>query len=353
MTFNPDSVSAIFDKLMKLLNRLIVYFFSLLSVLLTIFSLAGNFGNWHRFLEITANFKLQYLLLSFCIFFFWLLTRRYYWLCLSLVCIVINAAVIIPWYVSPQQTVIDTEYESLRVLAFNVLHQNKRYGDAINLVKNRQTRAFPCAFRRRGVARQVDLATFLEATPPWDTELLALKKILPYHFSAPKLQIEIYSKYPLKNTKIKLYGTYRGLVISELNVGKSDLIFVATHAYPQVYFGNQGWRIRNAQLESGIPNELGKLNKPVIVGGDLNVTMWSPQYKSMITKSGLKNARQGFGILPTQSTYFPDIPWLAIPLDHFLVSQDILVDNFETGENIGSDHLPILIDVLIPSNTKS
>lgn len=318
---------------MKLFNRLIIYIFALLSILIALFSLVGYFGNWHRYLEFTNNFKLQYLLLSCCTLFFWLLTRRSYWLLTSLVCVLINLAVIVPWYYPTQQPVIHTEYESLRVLAFNVLHQNNRYDDAIKLVQN----------------QNVDIAVFLEATPPWNTKLLALNKILPHHFSAKKLQIEIYCKFPLEDTEIQLYGTYRGLVVSQLTVGKSDLIFVASHTYPQLYYGHQGWKIRNEQLKQGIGNQLGKLDKPVIIAGDLNVTMWSPQYKSMIANSGLQNARQGFGILPTQSNYFPQIPWLAIPLDHFLVSQNILVTNMETGRNIGSDHLPIMMDILVPN----
>lgn len=317
---------------MKILKKIVILLFSLLSIFIFAASIAGYLGNYNRYLEITNNFKLQYLILSFCILFFWLFIRNYYWLLLSSLCVTLNLAAIIPWYLPIQQQVIDTQYEALRVLAFNVLHQNTRYDDAINLVTN----------------RQVDIAVFLEATPPWDTKLTALQKILPYHFSAEKLQIEIYSKYPLDNTKVQLYGTYRGLVLSQLTVGKSNLIFVATHAYPQVYFGREGWQIRNQQLNKGIGEQLGKLKQPVIVAGDLNVTMWSPQYKSMIADSGLRNARRGFGILPTQSIYFPQIPWLAIPLDHFLVTNDILVNNMETSRNIGSDHLAIIMDVLIP-----
>ena len=320
---------------MKLFNRLIIYFFCLSTIIIALFSVAGYFGEWGRYIEITANFKLQYLLISLCIFFFWLLKRRYYWLLLSLVLVWLNLAEILPWYL-PAQQVINTEYESLRVLSFNVLESNKKYDDTIKLARN----------------RSVDLAVFLEATRPWNTKLLALKDILPYHFSAKKLQIEIYSKYPLKEPEIQLYGTYRGLVISQVTVGKSDFIFVAAHAYPQIFFGDEGWQIRNKQLSEGIGNQLGKLDRSVIVAGDLNVTMWSSQYKSMIASSGLHNARQGFGILPTQSVYYPQIPWLAIPLDHFLVSQDIVVTNMETGNNIGSDHLPILMDVLIPNQTR-
>ncbi len=95
-------------------------------------------------------------------------------------------------------------------------------------------------------------------------------------------------------------------------------------------------------------NQLRNIEQPIILAGDFNVTMWSSQYKAMIANSGLHNTRQGFGILPTQSSYFPQFSWLSIPLDHFLVSRDIVVENMKTGKPIGSDHLPIIADFLIP-----
>jgi endonuclease/exonuclease/phosphatase family metal-dependent hydrolase len=37
-----------------------------------------------------------------------------------------------------------------------------------------------------------------------------------------------------------------------------------------------------------------------------------------------------------------------IPIDHCLVSPDIDVLRMRTGRNIGSDHLPIIVDMTIP-----
>ena len=38
---------------------------------------------------------------------------------------------------------------------------------------------------------------------------------------------------------------------------------------------------------------------PIMVVGDLNATMWSAPYRSLIDSTGLRNARRGFGILPS------------------------------------------------------
>lgn len=76
--------------------------------------------------------------------------------------------------------------------------------------------------------------------------------------------------------------------------------------------------------------------------------MWSPFYHSLIKRSGLQNARQGFGILPTNSGIVPQFAALSAPIDHCFISPDIQVKKFRLSKAIGSDHLPIVAELLIP-----
>ncbi len=41
---------------------------------------------------------------------------------------------------------------------------------------------------------------------------------------------------------------------------------------------------------------------------------------------------------------------LAIPIDHALVSEDVRVLDRRMGPSIGSDHLPIVLDIALPAN---
>jgi endonuclease/exonuclease/phosphatase (EEP) superfamily protein YafD len=72
--------------------------------------------------------------------------------------------------------------------------------------------------------------------------------------------------------------------------------------------------------------------------------MWSPFYKNMVKTGNLRNARSGFGILPTWPTF---LPLAYIPIDHFLVSKEIGVLKIRTGRNVGSDHLPLITDLVL------
>ena len=89
---------------------------------------------------------------------------------------------------------------------------------------------------------------------------------------------------------------------------------------------------------------LRNLPGPKICVGDLNITPWSPYYRSFVEQTKLLNVREGFGLLPSWPT-FVFFKWLMIPLDHCLVSEDIRVADVKTGEPIGSDHLPLIVEL--------
>jgi endonuclease/exonuclease/phosphatase (EEP) superfamily protein YafD len=78
--------------------------------------------------------------------------------------------------------------------------------------------------------------------------------------------------------------------------------------------------------------------------GDFNTSLWSPYYAQLIRHTGLVNARQGFGLLPTWPAFL-SVPFLMIPIDHCLVSPEIRVIRVRTGRTIASDHLPIIVDM--------
>ena len=316
-------------------NQIANICFLILSILATALSLAGYLGRLNLYLEFASGYKLQFLLLALCSWFYFGLTRRKIGLIVSLFCILLNLVEILPWYFN-RPTITNLEsYKPLKVISYNVLWNNQQYDKAIALI-NREN---------------PDIVAFQEAQAPWQKALTALTTDYPYHVGASKLEIEVYSKLPLTNTKIELYGTYRGLVISDVEIGNNLIKVIATHAYPQLYFGHEGWQIRNQHLEIGIGEYVKNLKQSVVIVGDLNVSMWSPFYRSLIDKSNLHNARQGFGILPSHSVINPSYASLSAPIDHCLVSQDIKVSNFKTEQNIGSDHLPIVADLLIPQRS--
>jgi endonuclease/exonuclease/phosphatase (EEP) superfamily protein YafD len=88
------------------------------------------------------------------------------------------------------------------------------------------------------------------------------------------------------------------------------------------------------------------LPEPKICIGDLNTSLWSPFYRGFRKQTKLVNVREGIGLLPSWPT-FMGFGWLMIPIDHCLVSDDICVIMVQTVEPIGSDHLPLIVELEI------
>ncbi|MCP4323320.1 MAG: hypothetical protein GY787_16030 [Alteromonadales bacterium] len=154
--------------------------------------------------------------------------------------------------------------------------------------------------------------------------------------------IAIYSKLPFTKANVISLGDL-GLPSIEVSFSHEglDITLLATHPIPPI--NHLYYSSRNNQLIDSA-NRLAKQPGAKILVGDLNVTMWSSVHSAVETISELNNARQGFGILPTWPT---NIPFLMIPIDHVLTSKHFVINNFKVGDDIGSDHLPVIIELAL------
>lgn len=84
---------------------------------------------------------------------------------------------------------------------------------------------------------------------------------------------------------------------------------------------------------------------PKIVVGDLNTSPLAASFRRFVAESGLVDAAQGFGWQATWPAALGQP--LRIRLDHVLHSRDLGVAHFAVGPRIGSDHLPIVVDLTL------
>jgi len=84
-------------------------------------------------------------------------------------------------------------------------------------------------------------------------------------------------------------------------------------------------------------------DRSLIVIGDFNNTPWSLSFHTLLANSRLVNSQPGFGIQPTWHSSLPT--FLQIPIDHCLHSPDLSTRDRSIGSNIGSDHLPLLVEL--------
>jgi endonuclease/exonuclease/phosphatase (EEP) superfamily protein YafD len=150
------------------------------------------------------------------------------------------------------------------------------------------------------------------------------------------------SRFPLEN-RMKEVGYVLGGVPSIEAIVEFlpnvELRVIGTHPLPPV--GGRYSKERNLQLER-IAESVAGDDRPTILVGDLNCTPWSPYFSALLETSGLRDTRQGFGNQPT----WPAGRWvLRIPIDHCLVSDHFVTTRREVLPSIGSDHLPLLVEV--------
>jgi endonuclease/exonuclease/phosphatase (EEP) superfamily protein YafD len=101
---------------------------------------------------------------------------------------------------------------------------------------------------------------------------------------------------------------------------------------------------RNEHL-SALAKFVRREKAPVVVAGDLNVTSWSPFFRDLLRDGNVRDSREGRGVQPS---WVSRIPLTDLPLDHILISPGIVVASRMVGPHLGSDHRPVIADLLLP-----
>ncbi|ESA32150.1 endonuclease exonuclease phosphatase [Leptolyngbya sp. Heron Island J] len=323
---------------MKQLFDILSYSCVVIAIALTALALLANQFGWSLYLEIFSHFQVQYFFITLVLAGISLLLRHT-GLLIVLFCTAILSAQVIPWYLPSHLGHLPANY---RVLVANLNFSNNDATQTLSLM----------------AAEQPDLALFIEVGRTMVTQLDALKTEFPYStYLAAADGIILYSKSPLSNIQLQQFGLHaRESLVANLTVGENLLSLVAVHPLPPIE--HRMFQSRNTLLADA-EDYIKTQTEPVLLLGDLNITMWSPYYQALIQQTQLKNAREGFGIQatwPRLGSYYRLPTWfqwliapLQIPIDHCLVSPEIKVANIHTGIDTGSDHAPIVVDLVIPT----
>ncbi|MCK4665678.1 hypothetical protein KAU33_02960 [Candidatus Dependentiae bacterium] len=302
-----------------------------LIIVLTSLSYLSCFG-W--VLELTSHFKAQYLFLLLTLSIYFILRRKWLTLTLSFAFLILNLISIIPLYIDPSIPEIKNG-TNLTLLLINVQSKNLKYYKVINFINKTNP----------------DIIVTLEINLHWkpalakEMERYEFQKIV---FGKDDFGIGLYSKYPLINPEIFYFGPANvPTIISDIDVKGKIITLCATHPKSPGTLTN--FRNRNIQL-SELAKSREKYKNSFILIGDLNLTSWSCHFNKICQEMKLYDSRKGFGI---QATWPAKFPLLLIPIDHCLLSEDIKVLERKIGGFVGSDHRPIILNLLISNDNKN
>ena len=152
--------------------------------------------------------------------------------------------------------------------------------------------------------------------------------------------LAILSSLPLDEPRIEQLRDGLPVLTSGVAVGEKLVTVFGVHLphpIPQIEAARQ------MKVLADLTEMLHSAPPPQIVLGDFDSTGWSYMFVDFTSRTGLIDTRNGFGVQTTWPAALPGI--LRIPIDHCLVSPNIVVTGRYIGPDVGSDHLPVVVDL--------
>lgn len=287
----------------------------------TLVGFAGQQGQWF---DIFANFRACYVVLLSIVALILCCRRRMWSTIFALTMLVTNMVPIVPLYFGV--TAEKREAPAIRILELNIFGgKNTNRAPTIELI----TRS------------DADLVGISEVTRPWMLSLQEQLKQYPYQVFEPRFGgVALLSKLPLKDAQVRYFGELqRPRVTAHTTIQGRNVQIIFAHPVIPLYRAGS----RDEELIV-LSNEAKASKASTILFGDLNATPWSYNFKKLLTDGGLKDSECGFGFQPTWCAFLSPFSML-FPIDHCLVSNDFVVRDRKICENIGSDHLPLQVDL--------
>jgi endonuclease/exonuclease/phosphatase (EEP) superfamily protein YafD len=164
----------------------------------------------------------------------------------------------------------------------------------------------------------------------------------PYHAATPKVRrgLVIFSRTPLTEIEhFEIPGRVTRITRARTQWQGSSIAIIGAHLRWPVSPG----KARQRAWELGMIADRARLETgPVLVAGDLNLTPWSRFFSRFVERSGLADCALGQGLLATwPSQVLP----VRIRIDHCFASLHWRVRNVDVGPQLGSDHLPVSVEL--------
>ncbi|MBB6429328.1 endonuclease/exonuclease/phosphatase family protein [Algisphaera agarilytica] len=294
-------------------------------------SVLGLLGDRPWFLDLFAHFRLQYAAgLVIAVIGMGLLKK---WVSTGVfgAALVLNGVLLAPLWIAPAQP--QSGGPELRLVAFNVLTSNTQKQAVTDWLNT----------------TDADVLILQEVNQVWiehlDHELVGFYRLQTASTREDNFGIAAYIRGGLVvdefDSVIDTAEVPAIHVVLEFQGQKIRIMGV--HTLPPV--GSAYSRFRREQLRDASAR-VTQSEEPVVVAGDLNATRWSSPLRRLLRETELRDSAEGFG---HQGTWPSSLAWTGmIPIDHVLVSPDIRVEDRWVGPALGSDHCPVVVDLVLP-----
>lgn len=299
------------------------------AVALALVSLAAFAGQWVWWLDVLANFRVQYLVGLTALGVILMMSK---WRRIGfgvLVVAAVNLVLVLPLFVGSPGDV-DPATPSIRVMSYNLLSTSESYSDVIDYIE----------------AIDADLIFLYEASRPWEVAVEGAD--LDYEVIRPRSDDLIFGTLVLVRGS-DIEGISYGFAETrpravEIGFRPSDWPIVARvlSTHPLAPTSEERAKLRDAQLGFATDWAADQEGAFAVVG-DFNATPWSWPFRRMVADTELRNSQIGFGLQASFAA--TSSPLLRVPIDHLLHSEALVVRERRLGPAMGSDHFPLVVDL--------
>ena len=279
--------------------------------------------------EPATLFRLQYALLLLAVTPLALAFRQWPLALAAVTLAAVNVAVIAPWQGAPREAAF-LGGPTMRIVALNVESGNHQYG-----------RLAPLLARIRP-----DVLGLAELTPDWARAARkASTRLKPRRLNVEPgaYGVGIFSTTrPTTVTTRRFPADGPNAIIARFRLGDLPVTIVMLHVHTP-FAGSVHARELRA-LAAARP----QLGRRLVVCGDFNTVPWSAQFEDFARSAGLTDAFRGSWLAHSWPSVSPSFGAL---IDHCLVSDGLAIRDREIGPSIGSDHLPLILDIGIARMT--
>ena len=303
-------------------------FVAFATVSLAVVSALGLFGRFAWLLDLFAHFRMQLgVALLVCAAVSWVLRQPRVTILASTFSL-LNFIVVAP-QLFYQRTAEARGQDTVRLVYVNINLYNRELESAL-------------AFFRE---TDPDVLLIVEANERSVAVLEPLKERLPHVFveTRGRFGVALMSRYPMAAQSV--YFTSRSpSVVALIDTHHGSLRVIGTH--PRSPLSARRAHRRDAQLDA-IASFVRGGPEPTVLLGDLNTTPWGHAFRALVAESELRDTSRGVGFQWSwPASFWP----VAIPIDHALVSEDVRVLDRRMGPSIGSDHLPLVLDIALAAD---
>ncbi|MGI9474389.1 MAG: endonuclease/exonuclease/phosphatase family protein [Rubripirellula sp.] len=295
-------------------------------------TLATLLAEFHWFADLLANLRVQLVFGILGLIVLSLACR--YWRAVAIAIVLL--AIHLPWFAAafPRAETATPGDDVITITVVNVLTRNRNYDGVIEELSREDP----------------DVFAVLELSPPLASALNSeLGVQYPHRVLRPlatsNFGIGLYSKHPLRDEVV--FASQPGVdsIAATLDIGSQAYRVIATHPLPPM--NHALFECRNAQLQH-VADRIASFQAnaedvPVVLVGDLNLTPWSPWFSKFQNQADLARGIDRFTLQPTWYRFnaFP----FGLVLDHCLADKTLICQKYEIGDDIGSDHRSITVQL--------